>query len=338
MDETGTKTFVENIFKSIPESLLAWDKYSDLYRAIQDDDLKTFERKLVQCGKELIINGKFDFVDLNSYCEDKKRGCFFQPNKPFTLAAIHCSFKILNSMLRNGVDVNARDWNQGNVLHCVVAFASLYPNKEPLMCKLYRFLNEQLDRMSMRVLLMSENEKGIRPLEMAGQLGVFGLFRVMFETKDVYLAKVETCGLFYHKLYDITEYESITQSNRFYKSPLHFLAHLDRSHLENPRLRAFIDWQAIHNWTTGKFYQNKGLIFLWFLFRFFFTALFQILSMSHVTEEFLEKDFNTNKTLCDVSIPMQKIVHMVIVGVLLLMSSAVILLDIYEFIWWKIQK
>ena len=51
MDETGTKTFVENIFKTIPESLLAWDSYSDLYRAIQDDDLKTFERKLVQCGK-----------------------------------------------------------------------------------------------------------------------------------------------------------------------------------------------------------------------------------------------------------------------------------------------
>ena len=338
MNEKETKTFVEKLFESIPECLLPWDKYSDLYKAIQDDDIKTFEMKLVRYGKELIVNGKFDLVDLNSYCDEKTRGCFFQPNKPFTLAVIHCSFKILNLMLRNGVDVDSRDWNQGNVLHCAVAFASLYPNKEPQMCKLYKFLNEKLDRMSMTKLLMSENEKGIRPLEMAGQLGMLGLFRAIFETKDVYLAKVEICGLFYHKLYDITEYESITQGNRFYKSPLHFLAHLDHSHLDNPRLRAFIDWKAIHNWTSGKLDQNKWLIFLWFLFRLFFIALFQIFSMSHVTEEFLEKDFNNNKTLCDASIPIPKTVHMVIVGVLLTMASAVIVLDIYEFIWWKIQK
>ena len=150
-------------------------------------------------------------------------------------------------MLRNGVDVGAKDWNHGNVFHCVVAFAFLYPDKEPVMCSVCDYLNSELDRKTMMTLLMAENSGGVRPLEMAAQLGVFGIFRSIFETGDIYLVKVETYGLFNYKMYDITECESITIDNRFYKSPLNFITHMDRENLEDPNARALFEWKAITN-------------------------------------------------------------------------------------------
>ena len=52
---------------------------------------------------------------------------------------------------------------------------------------------------------MQDNDKGFRPLELAANLAVFGLFRDIFETKDVY----KTCqlydGIYCKELYDVTE-------------------------------------------------------------------------------------------------------------------------------------
>ena len=73
--------------------------------------------------------------------------------------------------------------------------------------------------------------------------------------------------------------------------------------------------------------------------------------MSRVTEEYLEKDFYDNdgenisstqamisKKACDVSIPLPKLAHTLIVGTIIAMASGVIILDIYECIWWILNK
>ncbi len=224
-----------------------------------------------------------------------------QPKRPFVLAALFGSLRVLDAMLRLGVDVFCTERRRrDNVLHCVVTLAALHPDRERHMCHVFLHLNERLGRDSMMRLLMWENDAEVRPLELAAQLGTFALFRCMFETKGVYLMKVQNNGMFQHKLFDITEYESVSENSRFMRSPLHFLAHMDRGALHNPNTKALVEWEAIRDWGKAKLGQNLPLIVLWFSFRLLFAVLFHVFSMSHVTEAYMEMTYTVNMTEKDV--------------------------------------
>ena len=316
-------------------TILPWDKFSDFYKELQQDDIQSFERRLATCGKEQTLKGCFDLSQARDFYQ-QTRECCFQPKRPFTLAAIFGSFKILKCMLKNGVDTGALDWNQGNVLHCMISFAFFYPHKEPLMCSVFQLLDRSLDRNRMKSLLIQENNLGLRPVEMAAQLGTFGLFHCIFETKEIYLIKAEIHGLFCYKLYDITEYESVTEHNRFMLSPMHFLAHMDQNKLSDPQTAAMMTWTMVRNWTHGKWQQNSLLVCLWFLFRLFFTVLYQVFSISHASEELLQAQ--PNSTSCTVSVRLSQWEHKMVAFLLITMASLVIVLDVYEAIWWNWKR
>ncbi len=196
----------------------------------------------------------------------------------------------------------------------------------------------------------------MRPLELAASLGTFGLLRSIFETPGVYLIKNERNGLYYHRLYDITDYERLEGNYcRNIKSPLHLLSYMDREKLKDPLANSLAKWGVLQKWTNSKFNINKPLIFLWFIIRAWFAVFFILLSMSIVIDDEKHKKLNPHtgkdekdgvlnitaaddSKLCNVTIPVSVGTFHIIIYMLLTDSFAIMLLDIYEFIWWSIKR
>ena len=269
----------------------------------------------------------------------------FQPTKPFSLAAICGSHQIMDTIIQNKGDVLGSDWNGGNVVHCMVSFAFLHPQREPNICRSYEYLTSLLNTETMRKLRMQENNDKLRPLEMAAQLGVFALFRFILETKGVYLVQSERLGIYQHKSYDLTDYENFTSDdNRCVKSPLHFLAYADKRNLENPNTTALLKWQLISRWIEEKFQKNRALLLLWFIFRLVLSTLFFCLIMSKPINENGEiptLGSAVNSLIghsCDFFLPMSTTITRMLIAALALLTMVSLGVDFYEFFWWVTHR
>ena len=252
------REFGENFSEPMLTKLFFSEEYEKIYKIIENDEVEKFEVLLRATDGKVnfdIINGQFQFQKIKGDNAEN----LFQPVKPFTVAAICGSHQIMDTIIENKGDVCGIDWNGGNVLHYMVSFAFLHPERELSICRSYVCLTSLLTMETMRKLLMQENNDKLRPLEMTAQLGVFALFRFILETKGVYLVRSERQGIYLRKSYDLTDYENFTsEDNRCVKSPLHFLAYADKSNLANPNTAALLKWQLISRWIDGKFQKKQS--------------------------------------------------------------------------------
>ncbi len=159
--------------------------YSDKwYQAIRQNEISYISKTLNEADLEIkqhLVNARFGrFAP-----EEVERNV-----KKFNLKALHNvqitiawhfvltlgSFESINAFLKHGVDVCAMDNKKQNGLHYLVLLSHLDPNLEGKMKKHYKHLVAKLGKEELKAMLMQENIQGLRPLELAMNVGTLGIF------------------------------------------------------------------------------------------------------------------------------------------------------------------
>ena len=208
-------------------------EYRDWYEILRKDESDDAEMTLTcaeEKQRELILNGQFEFFDIDSVKNVNTVKCTF--TFPVVLAACFGSLKTLDVLLEHQVDLFVLEAKNYNLLHCLVCVAFYEPYQEDDVIATYRHLCEVLPHEKLLRLLMAENDEGFRPLEFAGQQGALDLMSAMFETRDVYVTREESIDVMIYQWYDVTEYMGFEDWDRKYKSPLMLMLVIDKRHME----------------------------------------------------------------------------------------------------------
>ncbi len=282
---------------------LDMDTKTQILNAVEKDDVDIFEDLLYPVNfdgnKTDIVRMDVEFGEIPNDTLTNR----FQPRRILSLAAVHSSHKILRCIIENDADVTAADWNGGNLVHCLVAFAFLHPKREDGLCETYRFLQTLVSSDVMETLLKHEDNENLRPLEFAAKLGTCALLRCIFDTDGVYVAKCERHGLYLRRLYDVTDYESFEPEvvSRSQTSPLMLLSYLDKTNLSDPNAVTLMKSLLITDWMQGKLNLNKSLLVLWFLYRVAFVGLFLSIVMTKPEDGRAENYANVTNSVTNAS-------------------------------------
>ena len=200
----------------------------------------TVERK----EKNKLLNGTFKLDSTVQTSVSKT----FQIKKPWTLAVVYSSDEIVEYLFNQGICILEQDFNKDNCIHLVCYAAHLNAAPEQFFQDRFRFLRQLLSQNDLETLLMQENHKGLRPLELAGHLGTMALFLDIFETPGIFLYETNN-GIFVEQLFDITEYEAIPEGTRRNKSPMVFLQCVDQRTIRNPSMVTVTNSDYIQQWS-----------------------------------------------------------------------------------------
>lgn len=243
-----------------------------------------------------------DSDDYPASCLESKKEGHMRCNlkNPFILAAAYGSQSVLHCMLTNGCDVLQTDTYDYNVIHALIYIAYLQLHVEERANGTLLFLKEQVTKEQFENLLLSENSKGLRPLEMAAHLGTFLIFHTIFETKGVYLTRESVQGIYTTQWFDVTDYESCHPGNRRNKSPLLSLTLVDKCKVGCPHARELLTNSPagliMRKWIDIKMACNRPLTLVWFLIRVINAGVF-CASMSLSEGLFLLQKKRNNSSL-----------------------------------------
>ena len=159
----------------------------------------------------------------------------------------------------------------------------------------FHFLRQLLSQNDLETLLMQENHKGLRPLELAGHLGTMALFLDIFQTPGLYLYETNN-GIFVEQLFDVTEYEAIPGGTRRNKSPMVFLQCVDQRAIRNPSMAKVTNTDYIQQWSWLKLKSNSFVLTCVVLLMFLYFLLFLYLD-SHFTYEDESKFISEGNTV-----------------------------------------
>ncbi len=261
--------------------------------------------------KNMLLNWPFEFGNLHSNEGTLAQELVysqFQATYPLTLAVVYQSSSVISTFLKHGVSVWAKEINGNNIIHmlCYRYVAYSHRDKEQEFQKTFSVLKSLLPKKDLGFLLMDQNNCGQRPLELAGHLGLFGLFDEIFHTPGIYMEEFQR-GMFTEQWFDVTEYEQIDIPNRE-TSPLLYVTLLDKENLKTPSMKAFFQKEHIKMWIDGKIKANYLALFIWFVRKVFFLTLLCLLEAFSMTlEEDAQKEkanedasLNTNNTISSV--------------------------------------
>ena len=262
--------------RSVPrEKTLCYERYKSYYKALVEND--TAAASILLSGataseKDAMLNGTFDFGD-DTMIAKHRLGKIL---KPLFVATLQGSMDIIELLLREGADLYQRNFAGGNILHCLVGASSLDNSYEKRAVEIYKRLVSTLEKVQITKLLMQEKDNGLRPLEMAVNLGVLTLFEVMQFTHGVYVTKSLERGLLKEEWIDITEYETYDVGHRRAKSPALIMAFLDKQVLMNPEHKRVLQSDFVQNWMNAKFNASMMMIIFWAFFRIIYSIFFYI--------------------------------------------------------------
>ena len=192
----------------------------------------------------------------------------YVPDNIWCLAAIYNSRKVLRFLVERRVNATGGTSHGNNYLHCLIAFASMEIEEVELQAvDSAKYIQSLLSDNEYKQILMAENEKGLRPLELASHLGMFALFMSIFDSSPFYVARSMDHSFYTIQYYDITEY--IT-GNRFSKSPPYTMMFLEEKSLKHSRIRDVFLEDPMKTWFSALLYSNTPIIVAWCVSRMFF--------------------------------------------------------------------
>ena len=196
----------------------------------------------------------------------------YVPDNIWCLAAIYNSRKVLRFLVERRVNATGGTSHGNNYLHCLIAFASMEIEEVELQAvDSAKYIQSLLSDNEYKKVLMAENEKGLRPLELASHLGMFALFMSIFDSSPFYVARSMDHSFYTIQYYDITEY--IT-GNRFSKSPPYTMMFLEEKSLKHSRIRDVFLEDPMKTWFSALLYSNTPIIVAWCVSRMFFIGAF----------------------------------------------------------------
>ncbi len=207
---------------------LSHSKYGSYFRAIQENDVDTVSGVLrnaspTQC--QLLTNGLFCAEEENLEPKHVTR----RMTRPLIVAVMMGSVEVMKLLLEKGAKIFQENCFKENMVHSLVASNSLELISEQRSICTYKSVMQHVDTQDLVVLLKHENSDGLRPLEMAANLGCLNLYEVIHHTPGVYVTKVKEEGIIRQEWVDITEYETYESGSRIFKSPLFLLSYLDET-------------------------------------------------------------------------------------------------------------
>ena len=189
----------------------------------------------------------------------------YAPDNIWCLAAIYNSRKVLRFLVERQVNATGVTSHGNNYLHCLIAFASMEIEDVELQAvDSAKYVQSLLSDNDYKQILMAENEKGWRPLELASHFGMFALFTSIFDSSPFYVAHSMDHSFYTIQFYDITEY--IT-GNRFSKSPPYTMMFLEEKSLKHSRIRDVFLEDPMKTWFSALLYSNTPIIIVWCVFR-----------------------------------------------------------------------
>jgi len=232
-----------------------------------------------------LVNGQFRFPKLSGVVHKKITNSL--PRKlthPLTLAAAHGAVHVVGVLLDFGVDILVCEESTGNnILHCLIDAASLDPDHELDLIKVYDELRQRLPTFHLSTLLRTENgdprhHQAMRPLEYAACKGTLRLMFALWNTPHVYVTREEIVGVSVYQWYDVTEYVTLVgRESRYHLSPIAFIAELSEQQLTTPFARAMFAEGLIADWIGTK--MNVMLILIFFTLRITFVTIFSVYDM-----------------------------------------------------------
>ena len=232
--------------------------------------------------KDFLMNG-----DIPTFYGDQKDPLCQRPTtqcssmkfcitKPLHATAIFHSHAVLRLLWSSGVDVLQLDPWQNNVIHMLI-YADVTENAcATRYGDTLTYLQCLLSKQELKSLLEAENAVFLRPLEFAALHGCLHLAYIIMHTKDIYLLKEKHVGYSVEQYFDVSDYESFDEGMppRFVNSPLNFLIFTETSRFEVTGSNGLFEDSGLKSWIYAKMVMNGPFVFIWFLFRFGYIALF----------------------------------------------------------------
>ena len=260
------------------ENELPVDKFRVWIELIEKDDLQTVKFVLDACKLpcyRLLTEGNLVYEEQEFWGQSVSPGpC--RPSSSLALAACSRSRNILNYLLEHVKDISQRSCRKyGNVIHDLIQTAYSQPQHENELADVYDIITQRCD-MEMKTLLFTENERGLRPLELAAHMDTFVLFNRILKTDGVYRFHMWSEGLHHYVCYDVTDYEILPARRRRSMSPLVMLSQTSLDKITSTETCNTIFSQVMNKWMSLKIKSNILLLILWVIFRFAFITLYMI--------------------------------------------------------------
>lgn len=147
---------------------------------------------------------------------------------PLTVAALTGNTEIVDLLLEYGANLHDQNEKGDTVFHSLVKYAAIYPEKVMAIIQMLQYLNQELEskyqidttvynnsdedicRHIHSFVWFMKNKENMTTLQLAAQHGVFQLFEVIINIRNVYCFIRENDGLYDVKEYDITEIDTVS--------------------------------------------------------------------------------------------------------------------------------
>ena len=253
--------------------------------------------------KDFLLNGDIPTFDDNLL--DPPNRCpistdtsmEFCITKPFHAAAIFHSHDVLRLLWRSGVNVLQEDNWQNNVVHMLIYADYTDTVRGTTYAETFVHIQTLISEKELKALLRMENAFLLRPLEFAALHGCISMASVIMQTKNIYLIKEEHVGYNVVQYFDVSDYEQFDDGvpPRFFISPLCFVAVTEASRVNTIDPDVFHD-PGLRSWINAKIITNWPFVFVWFIFRFCYIALFFSASLESSWPTFVDSTSDPNVT------------------------------------------
>ena len=245
--------------------------------------------------RQLLIDNSFNQLDFNfpsilaqelDTLTHIRRQCpgtgkAYLPNDAWCLAALNNARDVLQVLKDFGFQTTEVNPQGNTFLHCIIAQSSVDGEEyEEIILSTVKLIKFLISPEEYEKVLLTENEDGLRPLELASHLGTFALFHFLFETEGIYKSKIRKYSMYSVEYFDITEYVT---GKRYFKSPIYTMMLLDRSKINDRHLQVAFQSDPMKAWFMAIKYSNIPYVVLLACLRFmhiasYFVSLFLVKS------------------------------------------------------------
>ena len=283
---------------------LSYQQHLSYYRALENNDVSDISRFIAESGrKAAMLNGWFDYGEEETLIPQTHLS---RLSRPLFLAAMMGSVEVVELLIKKGADVHQQNCYSENIIHSLVAANSLDFITDGRALKLFRKLVTMQVSEELGKLLFQENVDGLRPVEMAANLGCITLYEAIHLSPNVYVTKVIEKGSFTEQWVDVTEYETCDPGNRKYWGLIGIFSFLEKEIVFTGRHGDILKCNIINLWIKQKLKSIRvplTLSFILSLTSLFSFTIFVTNGMNLVSEPVQDMAEANNQTICVGSLP-----------------------------------
>ena len=250
------------------------NKWFEIIYQNNEEEAKTLLAAATREKRDLMLNGNFDFGEIDA-CSNEWS---YTTRKPLFLAAIFGSTEVLKLFDIYEANFCQVDEEQNNVVHSLISMCFSEPKYEGRCIAVFNVIMETISLENKKILLLSENRDGLRPLELAAHYSCLKFFKAILETPGVHISHIEQKGIQQQSWLDITEYESFETGNRRDRSVLMFLSLVEKRIFQDNEASNVFMMPVIKKWVKAKLLVNFPILFLWAIFRSIHVMTFYIVA------------------------------------------------------------